>query len=69
MHNRFRKDKPFFNRCNTSYSHRSRSQTEQTQEIKKENKQTIGKQHADNQSEEDTSHTGGNGKKEEEAEK
>ena len=34
-------------------------QIEQTQESKKDNKQPIGKQHAENQSEEDTKRKGG----------
>ena len=33
-----------------------------TQENKRENQQPIGKQHADNQSEEDKIHIGGNGR-------
>ena len=37
-----------------------------TQENKRDNKQPIGKQHADNQSEEDKSLRGGMGEKEEE---
>ena len=37
-----------------------------TQENKKNNKQPIGKQHADSQSEEDKSHRDGKGEKEEE---
>ena len=36
-----------------------------TQESMRNNKQPIRKQHADNQSEEDTSHRGGKGEKEE----
>ena len=39
-----------------------------TQKIKRDNKQPIGKQHAGNQSEEDTLHRGGKGEKEEEKE-
>ena len=71
MHNWFQKDKPFFVRCNATYSHKSRNQTEQNTMNKRDNKQPIGKQHADNQSEEDTqkSHRGGKGEKEEETEK
>ena len=38
----------------------------QTQESKRDNKQPMRKQHADNQSEEDTNHRGGKGEKEEE---
>ena len=49
-----------------SYSYVSRSQTEQTQRSKRDNKQPIGKQRANNQSEEDTKHRGGKGEKEEE---
>ena len=37
-----------------------------TQESKRDNKQPMRKQHADNQSEEDTNHRGGKGEKEEE---
>ena len=37
-----------------------------TQESKRDNKKPIGKQHGDNQSEEDTNHRGGKGKREEE---
>ena len=48
MHDRFRKDKPFFIRCNTSSFYESRSQVKQTQENKRDNKQPIEKQHADN---------------------
>ena len=69
MYGWFQKDKPFFIRCNTSSSFVRRSQTEQTQESKRENKQPIGKQHVDNQSEEDTSHRDGKREKEEETEK
>ena len=50
-----------------SYSYVSRSQTEQTQRSKRDNKQPIGKQHADNQSEENTGHSSEKGEKEEEA--
>ena len=46
-----------------SYFHRSKNQTEQMQESKRDNKQPIGKQHADNQSEEDKSLRGGRSKK------
>ena len=66
MHYRFRKDKPFFIRCNMFYSHENRSQTDQRHESKRENRQQIGKQYADNQSEEDTSHRGVKGEKEKE---
>ena len=68
MHDRFLKDKPFFIRCNTFSSCESRSQIEQIQESKRDKKQPIEKQHADNQSEEDTRHRGGKGKKWEETE-
>ena len=64
MHDQFQKDKPFFIRCNMSYE--NRSQTEQTQEKKEDNKQPLGKQHTNNQSEEDTSPSGEKGEKEEE---
>ena len=37
-----------------------------TQESKRDNKQQIGKKHADNESEEDTNHRGGKGEKKEE---
>ena len=50
---------------NTSYTHGSRIQTDQTQENKWDNKQPIGKQHADNQSEE-KSYRGGKSEKKEE---
>ena len=66
LHNRFRKDKPFFIRCKANYYYESRRQTEQTQESKRDNKQPIGKQHTDSQSEEDLSHSGEKGEKEEE---
>ena len=48
------------------YFHRRRSKIEQTQEIKSDNKQPEGKQHADNQAEVDTTNRGGKGEKEEE---
>ena len=48
---------------NTIYSPESRSHTEQTKESKWDNKQPIGKQHADKQSEVNRSHIGGKGKK------
>ena len=54
---------------NKSSSYESRSQTEQTQKIKRDNKQPIENQDADNQSEEETSHRGGKGEKEEETER
>ena len=69
MHERFQKDKPLFIRFQYVLLLRKRSQTEQTQESKRDNKQTIEKQHADNQSEEDSSHIGGKGEKEKETER
>ena len=68
MHDRFQKDNPFFIRCNTSSTYKSRSQAEQTQETKRDNKQPIGKQHTGSRSEEDTSHRDGKREKEEETE-
>ena len=50
-----------------SYFHESRSQTEQTQKSKRDSKQPIRRQHADNQTEKETSHSGGNREKKEEA--
>ena len=65
LHNRFRKDQPFFIRNKAIYYHESRRQTEQTQESKRNNKQATGKQHADNQSEGEKSHSSEKGEKEE----
>ena len=67
LRNRFGKYKPFIIRCNASYYHESRRQTEQTQESKRDNKQPVGKQHADNQSKEYISRSGEKGEKGEES--
>ena len=53
----------FLTKCKTSYSHESRSQNEKTQGSKTYNKLPIGKQHAGNQSEKDTSYRGEKGEK------
>ena len=52
-----------------SYPHESRSQTEQTQESKRDNKQPIRKQHIDNESKDDTSYRDEKVEKEEEEER
>ena len=49
-----------------SYFHERKSQIEQTQESKRDNKQPIGKQDADNQPEQDTNLSREKGEKEEE---
>ena len=67
MHDRFQKDKPFFIRvqyCPTSM--KTEARLSKTQEGMRDNKQSTGKQHAGNQSEEDMSHRDRKGEKEEE---
>ena len=66
MHDRFQKEKPLFIRCNATYSPKAEARLSKTQESKRDNKQPIGKQHADNQTEKDPNHTGGKGEIEEE---
>ena len=51
---------------NKSYFYESRSQTEQTQESKRNNNELIGKKHADKQSKMEKNHRSGKGEKEEE---
>ena len=41
MHNQFRKDKSFFITYDASYSHKSRCQTEQTHESKRDNNHAV----------------------------